>query len=187
MDKFFDYSLNLETRTLTFFEEVTKASCERIIKQLHILDNHKDGTVTILMNSEGGCVSSGLAIYDAIRAMKNYVRIIVVGECCSIDTVILQAADERLLYPNAYLMLHYGNRTVEGHVKDTQVWMKYYDDMDEICFNIYLEVVNNRQRFNKKKLIKINDLKSSMEFDKILLADKAVKSGYADRIIEGSY
>lgn len=183
----FDYNICLDTRTITFFSEINEETAEKFIKGLHILDNHKSGTVTIKLSSEGGCVISGFAMYDAIRAMKNHVRVIVYGECSSMATVVLQAADERILTPNSFLMLHWGSQTISGHPKSNENWLKLYKELDRKCNEIYLEKINNRQKEKKKKQLKIEELEKMLDFDTVLLPKKVVQLGLADSILEGAY
>ena len=183
----FDYNICLDTRTITFFSEINEETAEKFIKSLHILDNHKTGTVTIKLSSEGGCVSSGFAMYDAIRAMKNHVRVIVYGECSSMATVVLQAADERCLMPNSFLMIHSGNQTVSGHPKSNKNWIRFYENLDLRCNEIYLEKINHRQKEKKKKQLKLEELEKMLDFDTILLPKKVVQLGLSDTIQEGVY
>ena len=184
IEKLYDYDLCLETRTIFCFGEITLESSERFIKALHLLDNYKTGTVTIKLSTEGGCVISGLSMYDAIRAMKNHVRIICVGEVSSMGTVILQAGDERCLYPRSFMMIHSGQQTISGHPKSNESWLNLYKDLDNICYEIYLEKINGRQREKKKRKYKINELTNLLDFDKILLPTEAIALGLADRIME---
>jgi len=183
----FDYNLCLETRTITFFNEIDEESAESFIKALHILDNYKTGTVTIKLSSEGGCVISGFAMYDAIRAMKNHVRGIVYGECSSMGTVVLQGCDERILTPNSFLMLHWGSQTISGHPKSNENWLRLYKDLDRRCNEIYLEKINHRQKEKKKKQLKLEELEKMLDFDTVLLPKKVVQLGLADSILEGAY
>lgn len=184
---FFDHNLCLETRTVTFFSEINEESAESFIKALHILDNYKSGTVNVKFSSDGGCVISGFAMYDAIRAMKNHVRGIVYGECSSMGTVVLQGFDERCLMPNSFLMIHSGSQTISGHPKSNKNWLSFYEDLDHRCNEIYLEKINHRQKEKKKKQLKLEELEKMLDFDTILLPKKVVQLGLADTIQEGVY
>jgi ATP-dependent protease ClpP protease subunit len=184
---FMEYGVCLATRTITLFDEISEVSAERFVKGLHLLDNYKEGTITVKLSSEGGCVISGFAIYDAIRASKNHVRGIVYGECSSMATVILQAFDERLLMPNSFLMIHSGSQTISGHPKSNENWLKLYKDLDDRCNKIYLEKINNRQKEKKKKQIQVQELEKMLDFDTVILPKKVVALGLADLILEDSY
>lgn len=183
----FEHNLCLETRTITFFSEINEESSESFIKALHILDNFKSGTVNVKFSSDGGCVISGFAMYDAIRAMKNHVRGIVYGECSSMGTVVLQGFDERCLMPNSFLMIHSGSQTISGHPKSNKNWLSFYEDLDRRCNEIYLEKINHRQKEKKKRQLKLEELEKMLDFDTILLPKKVVQLGLADSILDGCY
>lgn len=187
IEKLHDYDICLETRTITFFEEINSETASKFIKNLHLLDNEKNGTITVLLTTEGGDVSAGLKMVDAIRLCKNYVRCICYDGVESMGTVVLQAFDDRFMSQNSYLMLHEGDASVEGKYKDRAEWNRLLDYQEGVCLDIYLDKINNRQREKKKKLIKKNELKSTLEFDKILLPQEAIAMGLADSIVKESY
>lgn len=187
VDGLHGHNLCLKSRTMTFFEEITPESAHRFIKNLHLLDNDKQEKITIKFSSEGGCVISGFMMYDAIKACKNYVRIIIYGECSSMGTVVMQAADERFLMPNSFLMIHFGIQTIEGHPKSNENWLMLYKELDTKCNKIYLEKINIRQVEKKKRKYKLEQLDKMLDFDTILLPKKAVSLGLADKILENSY
>ena len=182
IDKFHDYGIYLPTRTIEIFGEIDEEMATKVIRNLHILDNTKEGTVTIKLMSEGGCVTSGLAIYDAIRAMKNYVRVICYGNVESMATVVLQAGDERLMTPDSYLMIHEGHQETKVHPKNKKRWDDFIEILDKRCLDIYLEKIKQKKpRFTRKKL---QDL---LVFDTILQPKQVIELGLADKLIEGTY
>ena len=77
------------------------------------------------MNSIGGEWSDGMAIYDAISLSKCYVTIIVYGQAESMSSIILQAADEKIITPNSYFMIHYGSSDASGDYLNVQNLAKY--------------------------------------------------------------
>src|SRR5271166_6582243 len=110
VDRFHDYSIHIPSRTIfmgtenlseTDFEEsgVDTSMAERQIKNLHLLDSISKDEITILMNNIGGDVIHGMAIYDAIRSCQSHITIKVLGHAMSMGSIILQAADERLMLP----------------------------------------------------------------------------------------
>lgn len=177
----------LETRTIWFFNDVDSESSKEFIKNLHILDNYKSGTITVILRTEGGEVSAGLDMVDAIRLLKNPSRAICYGGVESMGTVILQAFRERCMTPNSYLMVHEGNAGVEGKGKDREEWNRLLDHQENACLSEYLEKINNRQREKKKKKLSKKELEEMLQFDKILLPKEAISLGLADRIIEEPY
>jgi ATP-dependent Clp protease protease subunit len=99
----------LKTRTLLLSGEVTPVSARKIIEQLLVLEaEDEQKPITLIINSPGGDVHSGFAIYDCIRFIKPEVRIVCAGLTASIATVILLAAKKvcRMSLPNARFLLH---------------------------------------------------------------------------------
>ena len=100
---------------------------ERVIKGLHMLDTSAptgDKPITIIMNNLGGDWYHGMGIYDAIKACKNHITIKVFGYVMSMGSIIIQAADKRIMSPNSRMMIHYGTSGYYGHNKDFIKWAK---------------------------------------------------------------
>jgi len=187
ISKILDEGICLETRTIFFSEEIDRESADSFIKRLHILDNHKTGTITIRFGTDGGCVINGFRMYHALRSLKNHVRGLVDGECSSMGTVILQGFDERILLPDSFLMLHVGEQTISGHPKNNENWLNLYKYYDDRCYQIYLEKINDKQKEKKKKKLTLKELTTMLDFDTIMLPDKVISLGLADGVLSGSY
>ena len=180
IDQFHYNGICFVTKTIKIFGEINSEMKDKAVSNLHLLDQ-VSGEVTILLSSEGGDVSSGLAIVDAIRAMKNNVRIIAYEEVASMASVIFQAADEnrRFMMPNSYLMLHEGESGTKGKRKDREEWQKLLDWYDKTCLNMYLgKIKEKKPRYTMKKL------EEQLDKDWILLPKDAVHWGLADSILE---
>lgn len=173
-----EHAIYYPTRTVQIIGEIDDTMFERTVSNLHVLDQ-TTGTVTVVMSSEGGCVYNGFGIYDAIKAMKNYVRIITYGEVSSMATVIMQAGDDRLMTPNSFLMLHEGETSLSGKRKDIKQWKRIQDILDVRCYEIYHTKVKERKRISMAKLVE--KIEGS---DWILTAEEALKWGLADQIVE---
>jgi ATP-dependent Clp endopeptidase proteolytic subunit ClpP len=155
---------------------------ERMVKGLHILDRMApkppgNGDITILMNNPGGDWYHGAAIYDAIKGCENHVTIRVLGHAMSMGALILQAADERVLAPNARVMIHYGDAGSGGHAKNLMRWAREYERLNEKMEDILLERIREKQpKFAKARI------KELLKFDTIFSAEEAVELGLADRV-----
>ena len=131
------------------------------------------------MNNTGGDVYHGLAIFDAIKTCKNHVNIIVYGHAMSMGSIILQAADERIMTPNSRMMIHYGEDGVWAHPKIVLQWAKEGKKINEWMLDLYLEKIREKHpKFTRKKVDDICD------FDTFFNAQEAVDMGLADRILE---
>ena len=99
----------LEDRGIFIFQkEVNSVSVEKIMRkmlELHFDENFAD-PIQIMLNSPGGLVSSGFALIDLMRFIKNPVRTIAMGEIASMGTMIFIAGDERIITSNTSVMIH---------------------------------------------------------------------------------
>ena len=192
VDKFFDYGINIPTRTLYMGsvasdwgdteQGVDFAMSERMVKGLHLLDAAAlagDKPITILMNNPGGDEYHGLAIYDAIKTCHNEVNIIVYGHAMSMGSVILQAADERIMAPTSRMMIHYGTWGLNDHPKVVYNWAEEGKKWDRWMVEMYLEKIREKHpNYTKKKVDEM------CNFDTFFTAQEAVDIGLADRVLE---
>ena len=98
----------LESRKIFMSEGVGSGTAKRIISDLLILDSMSNDPIDLYVNSPGGEVNSGFAIYDTIRFIKSDVRVINSGLCASIATIINIAAkkEHRYSMPNSRFLIH---------------------------------------------------------------------------------
>lgn len=192
IDRFYDYDIHVESRTIYMGsvdndpehgESGTDSNmAERVIKGLHILDSAApagDRPITILMNNPGGDVYHGIAIYDAVKACKNHITIIVHGHAMSMGSIILQAADHRVMQPNSRMMVHYGTWGHEDHTRNFQKWAEESQRFMDWMESVYLEKIKQKKpNFTKKQL------KELCDFDTILTPEEALELGLADEILD---
>jgi ATP-dependent Clp protease protease subunit len=151
---------------------------EKLIKNISILEGLGSDPITIVTNNVGGNVMDGLAIFDAIKNCRSYVRIDVYGQAMSMGSVILQAADERRMSANSVQMIHYGTAGAAGHAKTVQKQVEEDRRLDEVVENIYLARIKEKHpSFSKKKL------KEMLSFDTFLTAEQSVDLGLCDSVI----
>ena len=182
LEHFHDYGAYYPTRTIEIKGDIDSDLADKVLRNIHILDNYSQGTINILIKSDGGDVSHGLEIYNAIRFCKNYVRMIATGPLESMATVIFQAGDERLVYPDAYFMVHEGEAKREGTEKDIKEQKKMHDWQEKRCNNIYLDKIKEKKpRYTMDKLTKL------MDRDRVLLPEELIELGLADKIIKEAY
>ncbi len=142
-------------------------------KELQELDKDIEN-INVYINSYGGEVAEGLAIYNALKRHKAKVTTYADGFACSIASVIFAAGDERVMSNTSLLMIHNAWSGVVGNSKDLR---KQADDLDKInqaSINAYMNIVN----------IKEEELKELMDNESWLNADEALEKGFATKIIE---
>jgi ATP-dependent Clp protease protease subunit len=182
---FHDHGLSIATRTI--YMSGTQSwegdsgtdvlMAERVIKNLHALENISAEPITILMNNPGGDVYHGLAIYDAIKTSPCRVSVVVRGYAMSMGSIILQAASERLMGPNSVQMIHYGTDSITHHAKTVVVRALECDRINDWMETMYLERIRQ-----KNPAFKLSKLKKMLAFDKFLTAAESIALGLADRI-----
>jgi ATP-dependent protease ClpP protease subunit len=218
VDQFMDNDLYLPTRTIymgsvSTYEDgeeggVDHFMAERITKNLHILDTYDSGArrgekpINIIMNNPGGDVIHGMGIYDAIYNCKNHITIKVVGHAMSMGSIILQAADKRIMTRNSKIMIHYGYSGVYGHAKTSYQWNEFSKNFDrqmeeillekmegkKIPLHKYLNLINKDHKCPtgnaKNKMIEITDerLEAMLNFDTIIDAETALALNLIDEI-----
>jgi ATP-dependent Clp protease protease subunit len=116
----------LKSRQIMLYGAVDHELAAKITAQLLALEaDDAEAPITILMNSPGGSVTDGFAIYDAIKFIRPRVRIVCTGMAASIATVILLAADkqDRVALPNTKLLIHqiYLPGVVRGQATDLEI------------------------------------------------------------------
>lgn len=188
IDKFHDYGIYIPQRTIYMGSEAYTDDggesgtdhfmAERIVKNLLIMDSLSAEPINIIMNNLGGDVIHGMAIYDAIQACRSHVVIKVFGHAMSMGSIILQAADERIMAPNSKVMIHYGTVDLGGHVKNVEKWVEEGKRDDKWMEQMYLFKIQQKQpHFSMARL------KERLKFDTILNAQEAVDLGLADKIL----
>ena len=94
--------------------EVNSESCVTLIQQLLYLDNAGVKDITVYINSPGGEVTPGLAVYDTIMGMKVPVRTVCIGTAASMGSIIFLAGKERQLLPHSKVLIHDPLLTLSG-------------------------------------------------------------------------
>jgi ATP-dependent Clp protease protease subunit len=178
IDRFFDYDLHTETRTIFVGDAsedgVDALMAERVIKALHLFVTADAGKeIRLILNSAGGYWTHGMAIYDAIKACPAHITIEVYGNCMSMATVILQAADERILHPGVTFMIHDGSDGYVGNTRDFEAWAKHSKIIRKRMYEIYAEKSGKPTSYWEKKC----------GTDFILEAKQAVALGLADKVV----
>lgn len=166
--------VDLDNRRIYLTGEVTQGMAHRVMIALYHMDS-TDGTITFLINSEGGDEIAGYAIYDAILMTRNRVVMDGIGSVFSIAAAIFQAGDYRRMSPNSEFMIH--NGSIGAH--------------DEMQQNAIIEmadqIVKNNERYHSilanSSRMTYSDVEDACDKDTFYSAAEAVKRGLCDEII----
>lgn len=197
---FHNYGANIKTREIFLHnhhssEENANPGVEYkmsniFLKNLRSMDLKNNGDITVHMQSIGGEWADGMAIFDGIRMSKCKITIISYGQAESMSSIILQAADRRLLTPNSYFMVHYGSTYVGGNYLSVQNWIGHEKHLCDVMMDIYSDRCITgkyfKERFgNKPEQSKIKNFlhKKFKSGDWYMKAEEAVYYGFADGII----
>jgi ATP-dependent Clp protease protease subunit len=183
------YSRLLQDRIVMLNGPVEDTMSNLIVAQLLFLESENpDKDINLYLNSPGGAVTAGLAIYDTMQYIKCDVRTIVMGQACSMGSFLAQAgaAGKRIVLPESRTMIHRvssGTRGTSGSVHIQELEM-------EDAIRGFEESKRVNQRLTEL-YVKHNtagktyeELFETMKFDTFLSAQEAVDNGFADKVAE---
>lgn len=182
VDRWFDYSVYAPKRLVYIGDgegEIDSRVHELATKGLTFLESWSTDPITIYLNTLGGDWYHGMGMYDLVQSLQSHVTIIVVGYACSMGSVILQAADERVMGRHSIMMIHDGSEDLHSDCKSVEAWAKTIKPTRERMYRIYLDrILHTRSRFTLKQVERL------CEHDRIFTPKEAVSYGLADRILE---
>ena len=181
------YSRLLKDRIVMLDSDVDEHSSSILVAQLLFLESQGNEDITFFINSPGGSVTAGLAIYDTMQFIRPDVATYVMGQACSMGSFLAQAgaSGKRFVLPEARTMIHRVSSGTPGTRGSVHV--------QELQFEDSKRAYEESQRINKRLTelyVRHNtagktyeELFSDMKFDTFLSADEAVKYGLADKVI----
>lgn len=158
-------------------------------KNIRVLDQISKEPILIHMHSIGGSWNDGMAIFDAIQLAKSYVTIISYGQAESMSSIILQAADKRVMMPNSYFMCHFGSSGYSGNYLDVQKGAAFEKRITELMLDIYTQSCLNgkyfKEQYTEPTFEKVkNYLKRKFkDGDWYLDANESVYYGFSDLVL----
>jgi ATP-dependent Clp protease, proteolytic subunit ClpP len=170
------YSRLLEDRIIFLGEEVTEMTANVVVAQLlHLANENPDKDIQLYINSPGGSVYDGLAIYDTMQYIAPNVQTIGIGLQASMGAFLLSsgAKGKRFVLPNARVMIHQPSSGTRGKVTDQEISLRESIALKERLAAIMAD--NTGQKLDK--------IKADMERDYWLSAADAVAYGLADEVI----
>lgn len=183
------YSRLLKDRIVMLNGPVEDNMANVIVAQLLFLEAESpEKDINLYINSPGGAVTAGLAIYDTMQYIKCDVRTIVMGQACSMGSFLAQAgtAGKRVVLPEARTMIHRVSSGTPGTRGSVHV--------QELQFEDAVRSMEESKKINKRLTelyVKHNskgktydDMFETMKFDTFLNAQEAVDYGLADKVVE---
>jgi len=171
------YSRLLKDRIIFLGAPIDDAIANTVIAQLLFLDSEdKKQDIKIYVNSPGGSVSAGLAIYDTMQYVKPDVSTICVGMAGSMAAIILAggASGKRLALPNSEIMIHQVMGGAEGQATDVKIRAEHILKVKEKLDKILVKHTNKT----------LTQIEKDTDRDKFMSADEAVDYGLIDKIIK---
>jgi ATP-dependent Clp protease protease subunit len=160
----------------------------KVIKNLYVLLRYNPkAPIIVNLHTCGGDLVEGLAIYDAIKLMPYEVTMISYTHARSMSSIILQAADKRLMLPHSYFMFHGGEQQASGTVKQVKSYVEFSKIAERQILDIYGDRLQDKGKFKGKTKEYIrNQLKEHMDKKEevYLTAEEAVEWGFADGILK---
>jgi ATP-dependent Clp protease protease subunit len=170
------YSRLLRERVVFLVGPVNEVSANLIVAQLLFLESENpDKDISFYINSPGGSVSAGLAIYDTMQFIKSDVSTLCVGQAASMGALLLAAGakGKRFCLPNSRVMIHQPMGGFQGQASDIEIHAR--------------EILFLRQRLNEILASHsgqdIKTIEKDTDRDNFLSADEAVRYGIVDKVL----
>ncbi len=173
------YSRLLKERIIMLNGPVEDHMANLIVAQLLFLESENpDKDINLFINSPGGVVTAGMSIYDTMQFIKPDVATYVMGQACSMGSLLAQAgaAGKRFMLPNARHMIHQPSGGARGQATDMQIQVEEILKMKKTLTEIYVKHNSKGKTFEQ--------LTADMERDKFMSAEEALEYGLIDKIIE---
>jgi len=171
------YSRLLKDRILMLDTDVNEHSASLLVAQLLFLESQGNEDITMFINSPGGVVTAGMAIYDTMQFIKPDVATVVMGQACSMGSLLATAGSKgkRKMLPNARHMIHQPSGGAGGQATDMEIQVEEILKMKKNLTQIYVNHNSKGKTFEQ--------FRHDMERDKFMSAQEALEYGLIDEII----
>jgi ATP-dependent Clp protease protease subunit len=173
------YSRLLKDRIVMLDTDVNEHSASLVVSQLLFLESENpEADILFYINSPGGVVTAGMAIYDTMQYIRPDVSTIVMGQACSMGSLLAQAGakGKRLILPNARHMIHQPSGGAGGQATDMEIQVREILKMKRSLTEIYVQHNSSGRTYD--------EISADMERDFFMTASEAVAYGLADRVID---
>jgi ATP-dependent Clp protease protease subunit len=171
------YSRLMRDRVILLEGEVHDQMANLIVAQLLFLESEGEKDISMYINSPGGSVTAGMAIYDCMQFIKPDVQTIVMGQACSMGSLLANAGakGKRMMLPNARHMIHQPSGGARGQATDMLIQVEEILAMKKSLTQIYVNHNSAGKTFEQ--------LTQDMERDNFMSATQALDYGLIDKII----
>jgi ATP-dependent Clp protease protease subunit len=170
------YSRLLKDSIIFIGTAIDDAVANAVVAQMLFLESEDpDKDIQIYINSPGGVITSGLAIYDTMQFVKNDIVTYCIGQCSSMAAVLLAAGTKgkRFALPNGRIMIHQPSGGAQGQASDIEITFKEIQRLKEMLANL----MSTHTGQTAKKLIK------DMDRDYFMDPKEALAYGLIDRVL----
>jgi ATP-dependent Clp protease protease subunit len=171
------YSRLLKDRIVMLDTDVNEHSASLLVAQFLFLESQGNEDISFFINSPGGVVTAGMAIYDTIQFIKPDVATIVMGQACSMGSLLATAGakGKRKMLPNARHMIHQPSGGAGGQATDMEIQVNEIIKMKKNLTQIYVNHNSKGKTFE--------EFHAAMERDNFMSAQEALEFGLIDEII----
>ena len=172
------YSRLLKDRIVMLDTDVNEHSASLVVAQLLFLEaENPEKDILFYINSPGGSVTAGMAIYDTMQFIKPDISTIVMGQACSMGSLLATAgaAGKRLMLPNARHMIHQPSGGARGMQSDIEISYKEITYLKKKLTEIYVHHNTAGKTYE--------DFERDMDRDKYMSAEEALEYGLIDEIV----
>jgi ATP-dependent Clp protease protease subunit len=172
------YSRLLRDRIIMLDTDVNEHTASLLVAQLLFLESEDpEKDISFYINSPGGSVTAGMAIYDTMQFIKCDVQTIVMGQACSMGSLLATAgaAGKRSILPHARHMIHQPSGGARGQATDIQIQAREIQKMKEYLTTIYVRHNTADKTYEQ--------FSTDMERDFFMSAEEALAYGLVDKII----
>ena len=173
------FSRLLKERIIMLNGPVEDGMANLVVAQLLFLESENpDKEINMFINSPGGVITAGMAIYDTMQFIKPNVATYVMGQACSMGSFLAQAgaAGKRHILPYARHMIHQPSGGARGMQSDIEIQYKEITKMKDILTKLYVKHNTAGKTYAK--------LEHDMDRDTFMSAEEALAYGLVDKIIE---
>jgi ATP-dependent Clp protease protease subunit len=172
------YSRLLRDRVILLEGEVHDQMANLIVAQLLFLESEGEKDISMYINSPGGSVTAGMAIYDCMQFITPDVQTIVMGQACSMGSLLANAGatGKRMMLPNARHMIHQPSGGARGMQSDIEISYKEITYLKKRLTDIYVKHNSAGKTYE--------EFERDMDRDKFMSAEEALAYGLIDKIID---